>query len=187
MRVNLLRISAAGVLAAGLLAGCGGGEDTGTDTGAENGTTTDAGTGMTGESPTGASPDTSAPAEDAALETVTTAETDLGTILVDGEGLTLYLFTNDSPGMSVCEGECLVAWPPLGEATAGEGVDAALLGTITRSDGSTQASYGDWPLYYYAEDVAAGDTTGQGVGGVWWVIGPDGEAIGAETPGMPTS
>jgi predicted lipoprotein with Yx(FWY)xxD motif len=114
--------------------------------------------------------------------TVMTASSDLGTILVDGTGMTLYLFTKDTQGsgQSTCEGDCLAAWPPLlGEPQAGEGTDPALLGTITRSDGSTQVSYNGWPLYYWAQDAAPGDTTGQGVNEVWWVLDANGDAIGA--------
>jgi predicted lipoprotein with Yx(FWY)xxD motif len=112
--------------------------------------------------------------------TVMTAESDLGTILVDGEGRTLYLFTNDSPGVSNCEGGCLAAWPPLlGEPEAGTGADGALLGTLVRDDGTTQVTYNDWPLYYWAQDAAPGETTGQGVNDVWWVVSPEGEPIGA--------
>jgi predicted lipoprotein with Yx(FWY)xxD motif len=105
-----------------------------------------------------------------------------GQALVDGEGRTLYLFTNDTQnsGTSSCTGDCLVAWPPLftdGDPVAGEGVDAALLGTIALPDGTTQVTYNGWPLYYYAEDTASGDVNGQGVGGVWFVVSPTGEMI----------
>lgn len=108
--------------------------------------------------------------------------TDFGPIIVDGEGMSLYLFTNDTQnsGASTCTGECLVEWPALttaGDAVAGEGADASLLGTITRDDGSTQVTYNGWPLYYFHEDAAAGDTNGQGVGGVWFLVSPAGEAI----------
>jgi predicted lipoprotein with Yx(FWY)xxD motif len=122
----------------------------------------------------------SSPAAQAA--TVMTASSDLGTILVDGKGMTLYLFTKDTQGSgkSTCEGECLAAWPPLvGEPQAGEGTDQALLGTITRSDGTMQVTYNGWPLYYWAQDKAPGDTTGQGVNKVWWVLDANGDAIGA--------
>jgi predicted lipoprotein with Yx(FWY)xxD motif len=106
------------------------------------------------------------------------ADTPLGTILVDGEGRTLYLFTKDSPGKSACEGECLAAWPIVeGEVTAGEGVDADLIGTMTRSDGKVQATYREWPLYYFAQDTSPGDVKGQGANGVWFVISPAGEAV----------
>lgn len=135
--------------------------------------------------PTSASPSVSAPAASAPATqdaTVMTASSDLGTILVDGKGMTLYLFTKDTQGSgkSTCEGECLAAWPPLlGDPQAGEATDQALLGTITRSDGTTQASYNGWPLYYWVKDSAPGDTTGQGVNKVWWVLDANGDAIGA--------
>ena len=105
-----------------------------------------------------------------------------GSILVDGDGLSLYLFTNDTQdsGTSTCTGECLVEWPALtteGDPVAGEGVDDTLLGTITRDDGSIQVTYNGWPLYYFHEDAAPGDTNGQGLGGVWFLVSPTGEAI----------
>ncbi|MCK0112820.1 hypothetical protein MWU75_11780 [Ornithinimicrobium sp. F0845] len=109
---------------------------------------------------------------------VATADTDLGTILVDGEGMTLYLFTQDSPNTSVCFDDCLAAWPILeGEPTAGEGTDDSLLGSFEREDGTVQATYDGWPLYYFAQDQAPGDVTGQAVNDVWWVIDADGAAI----------
>ena len=114
--------------------------------------------------------------------TVMTAESDLGTILVDGAGMTLYMFVPDNAGPSTCEGDCLANWPSLtGPATAGEGVDAALLGTATRPDDSTeQVTYNGWPLYYYGQDSAPGDANGQGVGDVWYVLDPAGEPIPVE-------
>lgn len=110
--------------------------------------------------------------------TLQVADSDLGSILVDGEGRTVYLFTQDSPGTSVCEAECLDTWPPVeGELTAGDGVDDGLLGTIERGDGTVQATYGDWPLYYFAQDGGAGDTAGQGVNDVWYVLDAAGEPV----------
>lgn len=117
---------------------------------------------------------------------VAVAETDLGEVVVDADGMTLYVFDNDQGTTSTCEGGCAEQWPPLeteGEPTAGDGVDAALLGTTDRSDGTTQVTYDGRPLYTYAPDGAAGDTTGQGVGGVWWVVAPDGEPIRGEDAG----
>lgn len=161
---------AASLLLAGSLAACGS-----PDAGNGGATPADGGTG--GQTDAGGNGETT-PAGD--VVTVGTAETDLGTILVDGDGMTLYLFTNDSPGVSVCEDACLAAWPALlGEPEAGEGTDEALLGTLERSDGTTQVSYNGWPLYYWAQDSAPGDTTGQGVNDVWWVVSPAGEPIGA--------
>jgi predicted lipoprotein with Yx(FWY)xxD motif len=101
----------------------------------------------------------------------------LGSFLVDSKGMTLYLYTKDTPNTSNCSGGCASAWPPLlttGAPTAGTGVTASLLGTTTRADGTTQVTYNGWPLYYYASDAAAGDTTGEGVGSVWYVITPAG-------------
>jgi len=112
--------------------------------------------------------------------TVAIASTDLGDVLVDAEGNTLYAFLQDEGGESTCSGECAANWPALvvdREPTAGDGVDAALLGTTERDDGELQVVYGDWPLYTFAGDQAPGDTTGQGVGDVWYVVGPDGEPI----------
>lgn len=115
--------------------------------------------------------------------TLTVASSAVGDIVTDGAGMSLYLFTQDSPGMSACTGDCLEAWPPLdGEPSAGEGVDDSLLGTIEREDGSTQATYADWPLYYFAQDTAPGDVTGQGVNEVWYLLSPAGESITEAVP-----
>ncbi|PSL08513.1 putative lipoprotein with Yx(FWY)xxD motif [Haloactinopolyspora alba] len=109
------------------------------------------------------------------------ADTPLGEILVDGDGRTLYLFTPDTPEGSPCDAECLANWPPLeGDVEAGEGVDAELLGTFERDDGTVQASYADWPLYYFAGDEASGDLNGQGVNDVWYVVDAEGNPV--ETP-----
>jgi len=102
--------------------------------------------------------------------------------LVDQEGHTLYLFTNDTQnsGASACMEDCLAAWPALIVTTtpaAGEGVDATMLGTITRDDGTMQATYNGWPLYYYAEDLAPGDISGQGINDVWYLVSASGNAI----------
>jgi predicted lipoprotein with Yx(FWY)xxD motif len=104
----------------------------------------------------------------------------LGSFLVDDKGMTLYLFTKDTPNTTVCYEKCAVAWPPLlttGEPVAGEGVDASLLGTTERTDGTVQVTYNGWPLYYYEKDKAPGDVVGQDVGGVWFVVSPAGEMV----------
>lgn len=118
---------------------------------------------------------------------VTTSESGLGTILVDAEGTTLYLFTPDDGGESTCYDACAVNWPPLiGEPQAGDGVDPSLIGSVTRDDGAQQVTYDGWPLYYFAADAAPGDTNGQGVNGIWWVVSPDGEAIGPDASSATT-
>ena len=108
------------------------------------------------------------------------APTDLGTILTDEAGLTVYLFTNDEQGAgtSNCIGDCMAMWPPVSEITSPSGaLDADLVGTIERPDGSIQATYNGWPLYNFANDAAAGDTNGQGVNDIWWVLDGEGNAI----------
>jgi predicted lipoprotein with Yx(FWY)xxD motif len=123
--------------------------------------------------------------EEAAGVAITTAETDLGEILVDGEGLTLYVFLSDGPGESTCEDACAEAWPPVpgDDVTDDLASGSAEIGTITRSDGSQQAAIGDRPLYYFVGDEAPGETNGQGLNGVWWVVGPDGEPIEEDDTG----
>ena len=110
---------------------------------------------------------------------VVTADSELGAILTDAAGMTIYFFANDTEGTSNCEGDCLANWPPVeaeDSPAAGEGVTAEL-GTIERSDGTRQLTVNGFPAYYFAADAAAGDVNGQGVGGVWWVFGADGEHI----------
>jgi predicted lipoprotein with Yx(FWY)xxD motif len=103
--------------------------------------------------------------------------TALGSILVDSNGMTLYIFTKDTPNTSTCYGGCAKAWPPLlttGAPTGGTGVTASMLGTTTRTDGTTQVTYNGWPLYYFDSDAAAGDTKGEGVATSWYVMTPAG-------------
>ena len=114
--------------------------------------------------------------------TVNLADSSLGKIVVDGVGRTLYLFTADANGKSACSGACADNWPPLvsdAAPAAGPGLDASAFGTITRDDGSKQMTFHGKPLYYFAGDKAAGDTNGQGVNGKWFVVGGDGNAMGA--------
>ena len=114
--------------------------------------------------------------------TVNLGDTSLGSVLVDGDGKTLYIFTPDaaSAGKSVCNGDCAAAWPPLlGDAapTLGTGLEADDFSTITRDDGATQIAFYGMPLYYFAADAAAGDVKGQGLNDKWYVIGADGTPI----------
>jgi predicted lipoprotein with Yx(FWY)xxD motif len=156
----------AALLALPLLAGCGGSGTTASDTS----TTAPAAAG-------GASQDESGP------ETVKVATNDVGTILVDGEGRTLYLFERDTGPRSTCSGACLQHWPAVttdGAPRAGSGASASLLGTAKRDDGTAQVTYAGHPLYYFAGDSAAGQANGQGVdafGAEWYVLGANGRKV----------
>ena len=136
--------------------------------------------------PTAAPPPTKAATQPPAVPvtgaaTVSLGKTDaLGSFLTDDKGMTLYLFTKDTPNTSNCYDKCATAWPPLltnGKPAASDGVDASKLGTTTRKDGTTQVTYNGWPLYYYQKDKAPGDVTGQTVGDVWYVVSPAGDQI----------
>jgi predicted lipoprotein with Yx(FWY)xxD motif len=126
---------------------------------------------------------------------VGTASGDLGTYLTAGNGRAVYLWEGDSSGVSNCTSACATVWPPVlttGEPQASGGVDASLLGTISRSDGSLQVTYQGWPLYYFAHDTSSGQTTGEGstgFGAAWWLVAPSGAAIttgaSSSTPSSP--
>ena len=112
-----------------------------------------------------------------APETVAVSSSDeLGSFLVANNGMTLYMFTNDEPGVSNCTGDCAEAWPPYtvgaNDKLAAPADAMGELTTIEREDGSLQVAYNGMPLYFWAEDTAPGDTTGQGVGDVWFVVEP---------------
>jgi predicted lipoprotein with Yx(FWY)xxD motif len=109
---------------------------------------------------------------------------ELGAYLAAG-GRALYLFAADGAGTSTCTGACAEAWPPLlteGAATLADATLAAeLVGSVRRDDGTMQVTYAGWPLYRYAGDAAAGETTGHGVDGFgaeWWLVSPEGRALG---------
>jgi predicted lipoprotein with Yx(FWY)xxD motif len=111
---------------------------------------------------------------------VSSEKTAVGTVLVNGQGRTLYVYTPDTSSTSTCTGGCATAWPPLttqGAPQAQGGVDASKLGTTTRSDGSMQVTYAGHPLYLFATGVARGDLSGQGTGKVWYVVGQNGAMI----------
>jgi predicted lipoprotein with Yx(FWY)xxD motif len=97
----------------------------------------------------------------------------LGKILTDKDGKTLYFFTRDVAGTSVCTGTCLATWPifaapNIASLKLDAGLSAADFKSITRSDGATQTTYKGWPLYYYKDDLVAGDAKGEGVGTRWY-------------------
>lgn len=144
---------------------------------------------LTACSPTAPEPQPDAPSEPSAPDpypepaagaALATADTELGTIVVDGEGMTVYQFDNDTQGgdASSCSGQCAANWPAVpGDADPQlEGITGEV-GTITGVDGQPQLTLNGWPLYYFVGDEAPGDTTGQGVNEVWWVLTPAGERV----------
>jgi len=151
------------------------------------------------EAPTSAPPPTEAPTAMPAATppttggqgpTVSMAHNDqLGDILTDSRGMTLYTFKNDQPDTSNCSSTCAQNWPPLTVAsmdttpTADSGITAKL-GVISRQDGTYQVTANNMPLYYYKNDAAAGDTKGQGVGNLWYVVSPAGEMMTGSASGQ---
>ena len=98
----------------------------------------------------------------------------LGPILTDAEGMVLYLFTKDEEGKSNCYDQCAENWPPFTAEeplTLPDGVEGELT-LIDRDDGTQMVAYNGIPLYYWINDEAPGETTGQGVGDVWYVVAP---------------
>ncbi|MFF8032057.1 MULTISPECIES: SCO0930 family lipoprotein [unclassified Streptomyces] len=133
----------------------------------------------------------SADPSDTAGELAVSTNAELGKVVTDSLGLTLYRFDQDTaePPRSGCDGDCAETWPPVpaDDATAGEGIDASLLGEVTRADGTKQLTVGGWPAYRYVKDVNAGDAKGQGVGGKWFALTPEGKkAQAADQPGLST-
>lgn len=112
----------------------------------------------------------------------------VGAYLTGAGGKTLYIFTPDAAGKSTCVDKCAATWPPFtvtgGAPAAGAGVTGSLT-TLARPDGTTQVAINGMPLYYYAADTKAGDTTGEGVGGKWFVARPDG-ALPSAAPSSST-
>ncbi len=165
MRASLIRTRAIiGIGAAALaLAACGGGYGSDEPSTAADGSDAAAASGATADAPAGQ------------------GDTGLGTVLVDAEGLTLYGLTDDTDGVSTCDGACADAWPPLtvDGPDLPAGLDSGVFSVVERSDGTFQLKAGDWPLYRFAGDAAPGDTNGQGSGGVWFAAAPDGSLIGA--------
>jgi predicted lipoprotein with Yx(FWY)xxD motif len=123
----------------------------------------------------------------------------LGQVVTDQNGLTLYRFDKDKakPSVSTCKDACAETWPPaLGDSAnlQLQGVDAALVGAVTRADGTKQLTLNGWPLYTYAKDTAAGEAKGQGVGKTWFAVTPQGKkaqalavSSGAPSSGAPSS
>jgi predicted lipoprotein with Yx(FWY)xxD motif len=115
--------------------------------------------------------------------TLAVGKTSLGKILVGANGRSLYMFEKDKTPTSTCNGACAAAWTPFtttGKPKAATGVDSAKLTTSKRADGKAQVVYAGDPLYYYAPDTQAGQTTGQNLdqfGAEWYVVSPAGQKV----------
>lgn len=121
---------------------------------------------------------TAAPASSTEAKTATTS---LGEIIVDGKGKTAYFYDKDTAnsGTSACTGGCASLWPAIESATTTPVVEGitGTVGTIVGTDGGNQITINGRPIYTYTPDATAGDVTGQGFGGVWWVVSPAGDEV----------
>jgi predicted lipoprotein with Yx(FWY)xxD motif len=163
MTRNTLIFLVAAAMAALVVAGCGGGENQATAASTQSG---------------------------GGSKTINvTDDGDLGKILTDSKGRTIYLFEKDMGSKSPCSGACAFDWPPVtttGKPTAGDGLTASMVGTTTRSDGTRQVTYNGHPLYLYVGDQKAGDTNGQAVdafGARWYALSPAGDRLTATGSG----
>jgi predicted lipoprotein with Yx(FWY)xxD motif len=176
-RLSLIALAATTAGLAVAAAGCGSGDDT-TSTGAA------ATTNGSAASPT---------ASGGTATTAAAENPDLGQILVDSQGRTVYLFEKDEAGKSNCNGACAQEWPPLtttGSPKAGDGIEAAKLDTVKRDDGSTQVVFDGHPLYLYAGDTKPGDANGNELeefGAEWYALQPDGQNAEGDTGGGSSS
>lgn len=178
------------VAAAMAIAGCGSSSNSSSSTEASGSETSSAGSESSGganpasSSEKAASTETSSSTPVAAISVGTAAN--VGKVLVDSKGMTLYYFQKDQKGSgkSKCSGACASAWPPLltgAEAEAMTGVQTSMLGTIKRSDGTTQVTYAGWPLYTFVEDKKPGEDNGtdsKAFGASWYPLHPNGEKAG---------
>jgi predicted lipoprotein with Yx(FWY)xxD motif len=162
------------VVAAALLTGCGGGGSSSSSSGS---------TSTTAKTTTVPAPEPPPNAEEGTVFVSLGSAADLGQVLVDSEGHTLYAFSKDAGETSVCTGACAKAWPPLlaesGEPQPSNGTAAARLGTITLPDGSHQVTYAGHPLYGFSGDKSPGEANGNGssaFGGTWSALKGSGEA-----------
>ena len=134
-----------------------------------------------------ATPDAGVDVEASAGQLSVRTDAKLKSIVSDGQGMTLYVFSKDeaTPGKSSCDGACASAWPPVpAGATVSDGLNKDLLGSVTRSDGTKQLTMAGKPLYRFAKDTKPGDTNGQGVGGTWYASQPDGAKAGVARPAL---
>ena len=190
MKKGYLALIAFAVLGALVVAGCGSSNDETTGETSSGGSAESAGSGAAygggayggGESSSAAATEEEGAGEGQATTFVSTGKAgDLGQVIVESEGMTLYDFHKDKGTMSSCYGKCEEFWPPLntsGEPTAKGGAQASMLGTTERKDGTMQVTYNGHPLYTFAEDKKAGEANGndfKAFGAQWYALMPNGE------------
>lgn len=129
--------------------------------------------GMTSPTPTAQTSMTPTPSATSSAAAIVMTKTNpkKGNYLTDPKGMTLYVFDNDTKGVSNCNGSCASLWPPYLESSQMSSMPSNI-NTIKRADGKMQYAYNGMPLYYYANDKVPGDTTGDGVGGTWHLVKP---------------
>jgi predicted lipoprotein with Yx(FWY)xxD motif len=170
------------ILASLALAACGGDEDSETTTGQAPSTGNQAGAAQGAAAADRKASGGGDEAQAGAGTEVVAADSQYGSVLFDAQRQVVYLFDKETSDTSRCYGACAEAWPPVlteGDPRAGDGVEAKLLGTTGRDDGSTQVTYNGHPLYYYVDDPQ-GEVLCHGVeefGGVWLAVDPGGEAV----------
>lgn len=164
-----------GITLALLLAGCSGGTAGSGTSGSDSGAGSGDGYGYGSPSSQASQPADSGTG-------LALADTSLGKIVVDGNGMTAYMYDKDTQGTktSACTGACLSLWPPILSTSATPKADGVTgtLGTIKTPDGKMQVTLDGWPLYLYAGDSKAGDVTGQGFKDIWWVVDAAGQKVG---------
>ena len=137
--------------------------------------------GGSGSAAASGSSGSSSSSSSAAGAVLKTANSSLGQIVVDAQGRTVYFFDKDTAnsGKSACSGSCAGLWPPVTTTSASPQVDGVTgtVGTITLADGTRQVTLNGLPLYRYSGDSGAGQTSGQGVQNVWWVVSPSGAKV----------
>ncbi|WP_394769574.1 hypothetical protein [Lacisediminihabitans sp.] len=135
----------------------------------------------TGAYGSGQSSPSSSPAPAAASADIAVGTSTLGKVIVDGKGMTAYVFDKDTPnsGSSACTGQCATLWPAITSKSATPQVSGVTgkIGTITGVDGGKQVTVNGRPIYTFAQDKAPGDINGQGVGGIWYVVSPTGDEV----------
>jgi predicted lipoprotein with Yx(FWY)xxD motif len=172
------------------IAGCGSSSDSSSSGGAYGGGGGESTAAESAESgggayapPSGGSSETAAAGSGEAANVSLASVGDLGKVLVDSKGFTLYDFHKDKGGKSACSGACAEAWPPLitsGAPTPGNGANGSMLGTVERTDGTTQVTYDGHPLYTFVGDKKPGEGNGNDVtafGGQWYALMGNGEEV----------